>query len=92
MVSRQLYDKTAQKRPVNLTLNSDLVAKAREAGLNLSALAEGRIVQELERLRDQEWKQLLTDEAAAHDAYLIEYGCMADLLREETEDRADDAD
>jgi len=48
----QLYDPSASKRPVNVALNSDLVARARAAGLNLSALAEeavaialGRIVQ-----------------------------------------------
>jgi hypothetical protein len=34
------------KRPVNLTMNADLVERAREAGLNLSALAEGAIATE----------------------------------------------
>ncbi len=36
----ELYDAKASKRPVNVTLNSDLVARARAEGLNLSALAE----------------------------------------------------
>ena len=36
----QIYDREASKRPVNLTLNSDLVARARAEGLNMSALAE----------------------------------------------------
>jgi post-segregation antitoxin (ccd killing protein) len=34
------YNPNATKRPVNLTLNSDLVVRARAEGLNLSALAE----------------------------------------------------
>lgn len=34
------YDATARKRPVNLTLNEDLVAQARAVTHNLSAVVE----------------------------------------------------
>jgi antitoxin CcdA len=34
------YDATARKRPVNLTLNEDLVIKARELTDNLSGVVE----------------------------------------------------
>jgi antitoxin CcdA len=34
------YDTAARKRPVNLTLNEDLVAQARELTENLSAVVE----------------------------------------------------
>jgi post-segregation antitoxin (ccd killing protein) len=33
-----VYDPSAAKGPVNLTMNGDLVARGRAAGLNLSAL------------------------------------------------------
>ena len=36
----RLFDRTAAKRTVSLTLNSDLVAKAKEAALNLSEISE----------------------------------------------------
>ncbi|HYZ21922.1 MAG TPA: type II toxin-antitoxin system CcdA family antitoxin, partial [Rhodopila sp.] len=38
-----MHDATAPKRPVNMSLNSDLVAQARAAKLNLSALTEEAI-------------------------------------------------
>ena len=36
----RMQSHTASKRPVNVTLNSDLLARARQEGLNLSALAD----------------------------------------------------
>jgi antitoxin CcdA len=39
-VAMAAYDATARKRPVNLTLNEDLVAQAREVTDNLSAVVE----------------------------------------------------
>lgn len=45
-----LYDLSASKRPVNVTLNSDLLARARIKGLNVSALAEEAVSAALDRI------------------------------------------
>jgi antitoxin CcdA len=47
------YDATARKRPVNLTLNEDLVSKARELTDNLSAVVEALLSGYLASARDQ---------------------------------------
>ena len=41
------YDANARKRPVNLSVNEDLVAKARALGINVSALLEERLAEEV---------------------------------------------
>lgn len=38
-----LYDKSARRRTVSVTLNSDLVAKAQERGINISKVAEAAL-------------------------------------------------
>ena len=39
------YDSTARRRPVNLTLNEDLVAQARQLTSNLSAVVEALLAE-----------------------------------------------
>jgi antitoxin CcdA len=68
------------KRPVNLTMNSDLVAKARAKGLNLSALAEKAVAAELIRSARKQWDAEIAEACAAHERYLEEYGSAGDLL------------
>lgn len=47
------YDMAARKRPTNVSLNEDLLSKAKELGINISAAAEEgvacRVRQEWER-------------------------------------------
>ena len=78
---RQVYDTQAAKRPVNLTMNGDLVEKARAEGLNLSALAEGAVSAELTRRARERWNAEIAEACAAHERYLAEYGSASDLLR-----------
>jgi antitoxin CcdA len=47
------YDATARKRPVNLTLNEDLVSKARELTDNLSGVVESLLSGYLANARDE---------------------------------------
>ena len=48
-----LYDLSAPKRPVNLTLNEDLVTHARKCTNNLSGLVESLLVDFLGRERQR---------------------------------------
>jgi post-segregation antitoxin (ccd killing protein) len=78
---RQTRNPQAAKRPVNLTITSALLEKARAECLNLSALAEGAIATELARLARERWDTAIADACAAHERYLDEYGSASDLLR-----------
>jgi antitoxin CcdA len=77
-----LYDANARRRTVSMTLNADLCAKARHAGINLSRVAEDAIASALsrhvaERLRDE-----IKQDLEAHDAFVEQHGSFAAMVRE----------
>ncbi|HEU4617501.1 MAG TPA: type II toxin-antitoxin system CcdA family antitoxin [Gammaproteobacteria bacterium] len=41
------YDTRARKRPINLSINEDLIEKARGLGVNVSAFLEQRLAEEV---------------------------------------------
>ena len=77
---RQVYDTEAAKRPVNLSLNADLVAKARAEGLNLSSIAEDAVAAALTRRARERWDTEIAAACAAHDRYLEQYGSLGEIL------------
>jgi antitoxin CcdA len=74
-------DTPAAKRPVNLTLNSDLVARARAEGLNLSALAEEALAAALARIAKARFEAEIARACLVHEQYLAEYGSLGDAVR-----------
>jgi antitoxin CcdA len=77
----QPYDPRASKRPVNVTLNSDLVARARAEGLNLSALAEEAVAAALTRIAREKFAAEIAQACRVHEQYLEEYGSLGDAVR-----------
>jgi antitoxin CcdA len=75
------YDLSAAKRAANVSINSDLLAQARELGVNLSqTLEEGLKV----RLSEERKKRWLEENRAAIDEYnkhFEKYGLWSDGLR-----------
>lgn len=74
------YDASAAKRPVNMSLNEDLVAKARQFTGNLSEQVERMLIDFVA----QEQKKRLDEEGALKDAvrhwneYDARHGSFAD--------------
>jgi len=71
----------SQKKPANLSINSELLAQARELNINLSATLEQALEQELRKAQRDKW---LTDNAQAikNCNQLAEtYGLFADKHR-----------
>ena len=60
------YDNQAPKKPTNVSINSELLADARELGLNLSAELEERLTETVRQRRAEQWKR---DNRAAIEAY-----------------------
>jgi post-segregation antitoxin (ccd killing protein) len=77
----QLYDTGAAKRPVNLTLNGDLITRARAEGLNLSALAEEAVAAALGRRAREKLDAEIAQACRVHDQYLAEYGSLGEAVR-----------
>jgi antitoxin CcdA len=75
------YDLQAPKRPANLSINADLLAKARDLNINLSATLEHALA---EALRQRQRDQWLAENRAAIDAYNQQVeanGAFSDGLR-----------
>jgi len=76
------YDTGARKRTVSLTLNADLYAKAKGAGINLSKVAEEALARALaQRLAEQARAEIRQD-LAAFSAFVAAHGSFADMVRE----------
>ena len=76
-----VYDKSAPKRAVNVSVNADLAAKAKALGVNLSEALETRLAELVAAAERQQW---LAENAAAIEAYnkRVEEGTiLSDLIR-----------
>lgn len=50
-----IFDGTAPKKPTNLSVNSDLLKKARELKINLSATLEDALLQMVKETQKEQW-------------------------------------
>jgi antitoxin CcdA len=76
-----LYDREAPKRPANLSVNSDLLAKAREEDLNLSAVLEEALAEALRTRRREAWLAENGDAIEAYNARVEARGVFSEGLR-----------
>jgi antitoxin CcdA len=60
------YDRNAPKRAVNLSVNADLAARAKQLGVNLSEALEARLAELVAAAERQRW---LAENAEAIKAY-----------------------
>ena len=74
------YNVSAQKRPVNLTLNEDLVAQARAVTDNLSAVVESLLAEFVEHERQQRLAKARTVEetVATWNEFNLRSGSFSD--------------
>ena len=74
------YDASARKRAVNLTLNEDLVAHARDLTDNLSGVVEQLLADFVERSGQdlQQRRQAILQAVEAWNAHGAKYGSVAD--------------
>ena len=76
-----LYKPDAAKQTVSLTINSDLYAKAKRAGINASRVAEEALAGAYAEKRAAALRAELQQDLAAAGAYAEEHGSFADLVR-----------
>ncbi len=86
-----LYDVDARRRTVSLTLNADLCAKAKAAGINLSRIAEEALANALAGRVAERVKAEIRRDLDAHDAFVREHGSFAGMVREHYAANDDDA-
>ena len=73
---QDLYDIHAPKKATNLSLNSDLLQKARDLKVNLSATLEQALKDKLKSVEDERWKKENKAAIAAYNEFVAENGCI----------------
>ena len=76
-----LYNSQAPKKATNLSINSDLLRKAKEFDINLSAALEQALAQLLKRRQRDQWLQDNREAIAAYNQEIEEHGTFGDELR-----------
>lgn len=74
-------DTLAPKKPTNVSINSDLLAKAKELKINLSATLETALTELVNARQRELWKQENRQAIEAYNQMVEEHGTFSDDLR-----------
>ncbi len=77
----QLFDTRAPKKPANLSINSDLLVKARELNINLSATLEEALTGQLKLKQRELWRKQNAKAIQAYNRFVEAQGIFSDELR-----------
>ncbi|VAW58432.1 hypothetical protein MNBD_GAMMA11-157 [hydrothermal vent metagenome] len=75
------FDTQAPKKPTNLSINSDLLSKAREMNINLSATLENELARQLKIKQREQWLQENTEAIQAYNDFVENEGVFSDGIR-----------
>ena len=73
--------RTAPKRATNVSVRSDLLVAAREAGVNLSATLERALTEELAAAKRKKWREENREAIDAYNEHIEKQGTFSDDLR-----------
>ncbi|WP_010217361.1 type II toxin-antitoxin system CcdA family antitoxin [Sphingomonas sp. PAMC 26621] len=73
-MARVREDRTAFRRPTNVTLDEQLVAAAKDLGINLSRACEQGLSDAVSAERIRRWQEDNREALEAANAYVAEYG------------------
>jgi len=76
-----LYDRNAPKKPTNLTVNSDLLLKAKDLKINISAVLESALEETLKQKKRQEWITNNKDSIEGYNSVINDIGVFSDSMR-----------
>ena len=78
----QLYDENASKKATNLSINNDLLSKARKLNINLSATLEHALESELRKSERDNWLKTNKTAIDALNGLADKNGLFSDTYRE----------
>lgn len=76
-----LYDLQAPKKTTNLSINSDLLNRARLLNINLSSTLEAALKQVLAEQHAKQWKIENRSAIQAYNDFVEDNGCFSDEYR-----------
>ena len=76
-----LYNHNAPKKPTNLTINSDLLIKAKELKINISSVLEQALAERLKQTQKDEWLMENSESIASYNEHIEQFGVFSDTVR-----------
>ena len=76
-----IYDSNAPKKPANLSVNSDLLKKARELDINLSSSLEEALVTNIKRRLSEQWLSENREAIVTYNEHVEATGVFSDGVR-----------
>ena len=77
-----IYDTDAQKKPTNLSINSDLLRQAKEHHINLSQALELRIEELLREEKRRQWQEENQEAVEEYNRRIETRGVFSNGLRQ----------
>ena len=78
---KNIYDPGAPKKPANLSINSELLRKAREFEINLSATLEQALVEKVKQRQQELWLSANKSAIEEYNSYTGQNGNFSDTQR-----------
>lgn len=78
---QSIFDTQAPKKPTNVSINSDLLAKAKDLKINLSATLETALIELVNAKQRELWKKNNQSTIAAYNQMVEEHGTFSDDMR-----------
>ena len=76
-----VFDAQATKKPTNVSINSDLLVKARALKINLSATLEAALAELVNAKQRELWQQENKSAIAAYNRLIEKHGTFSDDFR-----------
>jgi antitoxin CcdA len=76
-----LYNLNAPKKPTNLTINSDLLNKAKELKINISSVLEHALAERVTQSERDTWLRENADSISSYNEQVNKFGLFSDGIR-----------
>lgn len=78
---QQPFNLQAPKKPTNVSINSDLLSKAKSLKINLSATLEAALIEIVNEKQRELWRKENQHTIASYNQMVEEHGTFSDDLR-----------
>jgi antitoxin CcdA len=80
-MAASVRDRSAPKKPVNVSIDSDLLRQARELKVNLSKALEERLAQILREERARRWQEENREAIDGYNRFVDTHGLFNDIRK-----------
>jgi antitoxin CcdA len=81
ILMHQIYNSQAPKKPTNVSINSDLLEKAKRLNINLSATLEQALTEQVRAGQCEQWKRENAKAIKSYNHFIEENGTFGDSTR-----------